>query len=271
MRYKPPKNQKTKFSKRQMPHFELPRLGSRKREGAEAEKSKTPKVKAAKSSAPKAKSFSQSKTHFHLPQLDKKWVIVLAAVLAVLLLVGGIIAAVSLTAAHNNEVTGIAVTAAPEKTVYFVGQEADYTGLEITATRRSGETFVVPLAECEIIGFTSEYAVQEKVLLVKYAGCQALFSVEIRERPKPTPVLRSITLLEAPKLTRATDGNLRISGGSIRVDYTNADPKIIGLVVDMIDLAPAEDGGDRYVLTITYTDRELNQSATITQTITVTE
>ncbi len=238
-------------------------------------KEKVPKAKTSKEKTPKSaskvKSFSRSKSRVQLPQLNVKWKLILSILLAVLLVAGGIITAVCLTGAHNNTVVSIAVTAQPEKYVYFVGQEADYTGLEITATRRSGETFLVPLAECEIIGFTSEYPVAEKVLMVKYEGCSALFSVEIRERPKPTPTLLYITLFKMPKTEYAVGDSLSVTGGMIYVEYENALPKYLTLIPDMVEGYQAGDGAGEYVITVTYYDRELNQSATTTYTITVTE
>ena len=268
MKFKPQKNKQTRFSKRRMPSFEMPKLTREKREKREkpkAEKVKAPKQKQAKAVTGKAKSFSHSKTRFQIPQFKSKLVLpILVAVLAALIVTGVVFAAVSVTTAHNNAVVGIAVTKMPDKQVYFVGQEADYTGLEITATKRNGETLVVPLSACEITGFSSDYAVKERVLLVQYEGCATLFSVEVCERAVIVKLLGVSLYKEPRKTTYAPGEEIDLGGATIKVEYENAIPKYINPLNEWATIE-----GD--VITITYVDYELNQSATCTFPITVTE
>lgn len=202
---------------------------------------------------------------------SRKLLPILLIVLILLAVAAGGYFGYKFVSARRNAVVSIEVTSPPTKYTYWVGQEADFAGLEVTATRKNGKTFVVDLADCEITGFISGYVVEDLFITVSYEDCRAYFSVEIREKPKPNPVLKSITLISLPKTEYKLGEKLSTSGGMLYVEYKNGDPKYINLINNMVPGYYDIKAPGTYTLTVTYTDREINQVATTTYTITVTE
>ncbi|MBO5867875.1 MAG: bacterial Ig-like domain-containing protein [Oscillospiraceae bacterium] len=202
---------------------------------------------------------------------SRKLLPLLLTVLILLAVAAGGYFGYKFVSARRNAVVSIEVTSPPAKYIYWVGQDIDYTGLEVIATRKNGKTFAVDLNDCEINGFISEYAIEKLILTVKYAGFSDLFSVEVREKPTATPILKGISIVKMPKTVYKVGERLNTDGGVMLVEYTNALPKRINIIKDIVSGYSKDYPPGTYTLTVTYTDREINQVATTTYTITVTE
>lgn len=173
--------------------------------------------------------------------------------------------------ARRNAVVSIEVTSLPTKYIYWVGQDINYTGLEITATRKNGKTFVVAFSDCNLSGYKNDVPMESRVIRVDYQNCTTFFSVEVREKPTATPVLKGISIITMPKTEYKAGDRLDATDGVILIEYTNALPERVNIINDMVTGYSKDCGPGIYELTVTYTDRELNQTATTTYTITVTE
>ena len=171
---------------------------------------------------------------------------------------------------RRNTVVSIAITQLPKNMAFLVGEDADFSGLEITATRKNGKTFTVDLADCHISGFDSSAAMQGQPIKVSYRGINASFSVDINELPKPTPLLKSISLETLPKKTTYKLGEwLSTDGGVILCEYTDGSKLRVNLTNNEIYGFVAITSPGTYTLTVKY--KENGIIAATTYTITVTE
>ena len=100
---------------------------------------------------------------------SRKLLPLLLTVLILLAVAAGGYFGYKFVSARRNAVVSIEVTSPPAKYIYWVGQDIDYTGLEVIATRKNGKTFALDLNDCEINGFISEYAIEKLILTVNYA------------------------------------------------------------------------------------------------------
>lgn len=92
-------------------------------------------------------------------------------------------------------ITGIKITSLPEKTVYYVGERIDYTGLNVTATYSDGSEkeimdYTISLEAGTTLTKEGKHAVE-----IKYNGFSQTFSIEV------LPVITGIKILSLPKKT----------------------------------------------------------------------
>ena len=111
-----------------------------------------------------------------LSKLDPK--LLLGGALVVIVAIAVVVLTVVLPAIEEKgqQIKSIEITRQPNKTVYLVGEEADYEGLRVTVTRNNGETFVVGATDCEISGFGNEYAIENCIITVTYQGYSDIMS-----------------------------------------------------------------------------------------------
>ena len=171
--------------------------------------------------------------------------------------------------ALNNRVVSIEVTKMPNKTLYFIGDEANYDGLEVTATRKNGKAFVLDADEFEITGFSSEYASEQSVLRARYGDISAIFIVEVREQPVELALVQSISFKTLPKTQYKLGEWLNTDDGVIKIEYSNKIPVYLNLTNDMVYGFSQVTAPGTYTLTVKY--KENGIIATTTYTITVTE
>ena len=121
-------------------------------------------------------------------------------------------------------VSSIAVTKAPDKTTYFVGEDFDKTGMEITATYDTGREEVLT------DGFTAsgDFAtVNNNAVTVSYAGKSASYSVNVVEKQ-----IENIGVTKAPaKLEYYHGDSVDTEGIKVEAYYND------GSVVDVTDKA----------------------------------
>ncbi|AOT71978.1 stalk domain-containing protein [Geosporobacter ferrireducens] len=89
----------------------------------------------------------------------------------------------------------IDVTAPPDKTIYYVGEAFDLTGLVVTGTYSDGSSAVLNIIMDDISGFDSSRAVAGQEIIVTYEGKTAIFTVDIVTVLQPA--INSVTLSPA--------------------------------------------------------------------------
>lgn len=170
---------------------------------------------------------------------------------------------------HGEQIKHITISSTPDKTIYLVGEKANYDGLRVLVTRNNGETFTVRAGKCQITGFDSSAANDNQTITVDYQGFTATFIVKVEEPPKPTPVLKAISLVTLPK-TQYTAGEwLDTTGGMILREYVDGTTAELTLVNSYIFGWEDVNGPGTYELTVKY--KENGVTAETTYTITVTE
>ncbi|WP_343253498.1 family 16 glycoside hydrolase, partial [Ligaoa zhengdingensis] len=87
---------------------------------------------------------------------------------------------VKIAAYASKEVSKIEVTSLPNKTLYFVGDLINTSGLQVTATYIDGSTRAIPASALEI-SFDSSTAGDEIPVVVSYEGKETSFNVRVVE------------------------------------------------------------------------------------------
>ena len=155
---------------------------------------------------------------------------------------------------RGEEISGISISRMPEKTVYLQGEEADYRGLRITVTRKNGETFIVRADDCAIDGFSSNTPMEKCVISVTYEGFTELFSVEIQEKVKPVPVLKSIRLDPMPQTEYKQGEWLNTSDSYIVREYVDGSEVRVNLLKTDVWGWDKVNGPGTYTLTVKYAE-----------------
>ncbi len=198
------------------------------------------------------------------PKLILGGALVLVAVIAVIVLTV-VLPAVK---EHGEQIKHIIISSTPDKTIYLIGEKANYDGLRVQVTRNNGETFTVRAGKCQITGFDSSVAEENQTITVDYQGFTATFSIKVEQPPKPTPVLKGIKLMEMPKTAYKVGEWLDTNGGMLLREYVDGTTAEITLVNSYIFGWEDVNGPGTYELTVKY--KENGVTATTTYTITVT-
>ena len=175
--------------------------------------------------------------------------IIIAAVVGIVLVVAIVIAVVLIGAnggidnsgSNNNgggnngpvEITKLSVAAEPNKKVYYVGDQADFSGLSLLVTTSTGDQHVVYYSsnpEAFIFsGFDSSVAKEEQSITVEYMSLKTLFTVKIIDIPDVPPVLQSIHLEGSPKTEYKVGGTFFPLNAKIVAVYSDGTTKTISL------------------------------------------
>lgn len=207
---------------------------------------------------------------------DPKVIAIIGGACAALIIVAVVIFAVVIPSveAHNMEIVGIEITKLPDKLVYWVGDETpDYTGLNVTVTRRNGETFIVRAYECEIQGFRTDATAKQRIITVKYGGFSDIFSIAVNEKTKPAPILTGIRLEPMPKTEYKVGERLNVDGAYVVREYMDGSTVKVNLLKTDIDgWSEAYYGGPgTYTLTVSYYENGVTVYAYFDVTITSNE
>ena len=101
---------------------------------------------------------------------------------------------------HNRQIPlpstpeTVMVTKKPDKLNYYVGEEFDSTGIEVTAVYENGESEII--SDYQISGFDSTAGI--KIITISYKGISDTFEVEVVEKPV---IVSSIAILQGPDKT----------------------------------------------------------------------
>ena len=63
---------------------------------------------------------------------------------------------------------------------YTVGEEADFTGLTVTAVYDNGTEKTIPISECKIYGFSTDTPAN-RIVTVEYEGCSFSYLIRVEE------------------------------------------------------------------------------------------
>lgn len=172
---------------------------------------------------------------------------------------------------NGKKPKSLAILSTPSKLVYFQGEEADYTGLTLLLTYNNGDTEVIDYTQCEISGFYSEEPVESRIIMVKYGELSVLFSAEIKEFIKPSPILKSISLFPLPKTEYKVGEWLNVDGAYIVREYHDGSTMTVNLLkTDVYGWDKAyESGPGKYTLTVKYIENGV--MATTTFDVVITE
>ena len=219
------------------------------------------------------KTSKRSSSNGSKKPVNRKLIIAIAAIAIVLAVV--IIAVLVNTIKDSKEITQIFISSTPNKTVYYVGEKANYEGLSVTVVYKNGKTASIPYYECTITGFDTTASSENQTVTVRYQGYEADFYIIVKDIPKPTPVLVRIYLEELPKTEYKADEWLDTNGGIIIREYKDGSTRYLTLVNSYIygweaALEAFEAGVEGpYTLTVKY--KENGILAETTYDITITE
>lgn len=120
-------------------------------------------------------------------------------------------------------VSSIAITTAPTKTAYKVGDSLDTTGMVVTATMEDDSKQVIATKDCTIIGFDSAVRAQSQAITVSYSRKTTTFNVSVEGEAEFVMAIDAdeamVATGQVPDLNRyvsATDG----FGKALEVDFT---------------------------------------------------
>ena len=129
-------------------------------------------------------------------------------------------------AMRSNDVEKISIHKAPEKTVYYVGDNmyaVDASGLELLVTYSSGETVVIPYDKDRISLTAPDFSVEGKAeMTVNYSGQKASYTIEIK-----AVELESISIEKEPQTALYAGDTLNLDGLAIRCQYNNGSEQVV--------------------------------------------
>lgn len=175
----------------------------------------------------------------------------------------------------NQTVTGILISTPPKRTVYYVGEEFDPTGLQIQLIAGSNEyskfiSYGDP--ELTVSGFDSSVVNELLPITVSYKGFTATFNVKIKEMESTAPTLQSIEVIGFTTTYSLKDWNMfgpESTGATIKCTYSD------GSVIENIALKDRNISGVQRVngpctteVTIEYNDGVTTVSTKVSITIT---
>ena len=174
----------------------------------------------------------------------------------------------------DDGITNIYVASSPIKNVYYIGDNADYTGLSIFAGNSYGGGSYVNYVDnpdaFTITGFDSTTANESLTITVMYAGVSANFTVKVIEKPDAPPILTGIHLDPMPKTEYKVGEKFSYKTGKIVCTYDDGSTKVVDLTLNELSgfEGVTKEVGE-HVITVKY--RENGVTMKTTYTITVTE
>ena len=129
--------------------------------------------------------------------------------------------------------TGVYISTKPIRLTYYVGDNADYSGLQLELQGFEITKFFVDYntspEDFTITGFDSSAPAEEQVITVEYKGFTATFNVTILEVPLTPATLESIYLNPAPKATVTKGKSLSVKDAQIVCVYSDGTTKTVKL------------------------------------------
>lgn len=139
----------------------------------------------------------------------KTIIIALSVAVVAVLIITGIVIGLNIDKASNQVIyRGIMVSSNPNKTVYYVGEEFDPSGMKVQVLATNNETsYFIDYKdpELKVTGFDSSVANEMLVLTVTYREFTTTCNVTIKEPEKGTPYLTSIRLSDNFTTTYSLD------------------------------------------------------------------
>lgn len=152
--------------------------------------------------------------------------IIIAIVISIVLLlaiVGAVLIFSDQEEKHNpQDIESISLKSTPSKTIYYVGEEFDPTGISVRiGTYDFSYSYLVDHTSLTFVGFDSSVANDAQVITVTYRGFTTTFTVQILEKPSAPPMLSDIEIV------------------GFKTDYTMSEwnakgPQVTGAIVKLI-------------------------------------
>ena len=193
------------------------------------------------------------------------WTVLAAVVVAVA------IAVTVITLVHHHkgkQLNRIWIDQTP-KTVYVEGEPADYEGLKILAFLNNGDSFEVPLSDCQITGFDSSAPAENQEITVSYGDLSARYLITIKALPVEPKYPVSIEIITMPKTEYTVGEGLDAFGGVLLCKYHDGTTAEIPMVNKMVWDYSYELPAGTYTLTVKYVENDV--LVTTTYDITVSE
>lgn len=169
----------------------------------------------------------------------------------------------------NKKITQITISSVPTKTVYYVNDAFDPSGIKIEAVYNNGSRTVVDLSQCTISGFDSSKASEAQEITIRYKSYKVVFNVIIKDVPRLLPKLTQIYIQTMPKTEYKVGERLNTSGGQFVCEYSDGSITVFDLTNNYVYGWEMVDGPGTYELTVYYVEN--GDMASCTYTITVTE
>ncbi|MBQ9383133.1 MAG: bacterial Ig-like domain-containing protein [Ruminiclostridium sp.] len=157
----------------------------------------------------------------------------------------------------EDTVTGIAMTSLP-KTSYFIGDEIDLAGAEITVTYASGREEITAVTSDMVSGFDTA-AGGAFTVTVTYKGFTDTFGITVSEKPHIT----GIAVADPPKTMYLVNDKLDVKGGTIKVTYSDGSTETVDMTEEMISGFTSAEAG-KVTLTVTYEGFTAEYEITVT-------
>ena len=164
--------------------------------------------------------------------------------------------------APSNTLERIRVTHSPNKTQYQLGEEADYTGLEITATYSIEPESIIPHSQLTFSGFTTE-SIGRKTITVSYTYKNATkstsFEIDVIGQPVEN-ALHSIEITSQPYNKEFEVGeDIDFDGLEVTAHYTLEEDAVIPLSELSVSGYSSEVAGP-VTVTLSYTYKSVTKS-----------
>ena len=198
---------------------------------------------------------------------NKPVFIIVCTFLVLVLLVGGLFLLNIIR--YNRQIKYIAIDNMPDKVIYYVGDETDFTGLKLVAVLNNGKTKDVNISECTFTGFDTSKSAEYQKITVRYLDCFVSFNIIIKEKIKPISKLSYIEMDTLPKTEYKLGDRLDTNGGVICCHYNDGSTFLVSLVNSYVSGYRTIDAPGVYELTVIY--EKDGVEAITTYTITVTE
>lgn len=160
---------------------------------------------------------------------DKKTrTIFIAVVVGVLVLAAAIAATIGIVSTidkQNNTPVSMSMGDFPKLT-YYVGEEADYTGLSVAVTKRNNQVEYIQYSEANasdftFSGFDTSRPYDDQIIYVSYMGFGCSYHITVKEIPKADPVLTGISIETLPKTEYKVGEWIDTDGGMILKHYSD--------------------------------------------------
>lgn len=156
---------------------------------------------------------------------------------------------------NGKKIDYIYISNHPLKLEYYINEEYNFDGIEITAVLNNGDENLIDLTECEIKGFDSTNVTDMQTITICYKNFSCSYFIVIKGVPSYLPVVVDIYFISLPsKLTYTVSEYLDPTGGILVCKYKDGTTKEILLSLDMIYGYTNNKPGD-YILTVKYEER----------------
>lgn len=146
----------------------------------------------------------------------------------------------------------------PYKVEYYLGEELDLKGTIIRAYKRNGKNYIVNNNLINFSGFSSEVE-GKQVINARYKDFNITFDIIVKKLPQETPILISIEIDQVPTKTIYRVGEkISLSGGIIKLNYSDGSIKRISLIRDYILVFDSSVPVEEYQVVVTFKELSTN-------------